>query len=171
VISSTSAYRLRNAQPDFARAWERALAKAAPTIEQAAFERAVHGWDEVVTREGREISRKRRYSDSVLRLLLERAMLAEGLKRGAAPPTQKELLERAQKAAYAAGGFFATKASREAAEKSLLKKLDGLAKRMRMEEEEKAEKAEKAARAARTAEDGPLLLPGPRARGIGGASP
>ena len=165
VISSTSAYRLRSAQPDFARAWERALAKAAPTIEQAAFERAVHGWDEVVTRDGRELSRRRRYSDSLLRLLMERGMLADGLKRRGEPPTQKELVERAQKAAYAAGGFFATKASREAAEKSLLKKLDGLAKRMRMEEEEKAEKT-------RAAEpEAQLRLTGPSARGIDGASP
>jgi hypothetical protein len=72
AISNVSAYRLRNAQPDFARAWERALAKAAPTVEQAAFERAVQGWDEVVTRDGREVSRRRRYSDSLLRLLLQR---------------------------------------------------------------------------------------------------
>ncbi|MBC9033066.1 hypothetical protein IAG41_11735 [Sphingomonas sp. JC676] len=75
AISSTSAYRLRKAQPGFARAWERAIAKAAPTIGQAAFERAVHGWDEVVTREGRELSRRRRYSDSLLRLLVQRGDL------------------------------------------------------------------------------------------------
>lgn len=158
TISNVSAYRLRNRAAAFARAWDRALAKAAPTIEQAAFERAVQGWDEVVTRDGRELSRRRRYSDGLLRLLVERNILADGGTRRGEAPTQKELVERAQKAAYEAGGFFSTKASRESAEKSLLKKLDGLAKRIRMEEG-----AEKAARPARP--DARLLLPGPERDG------
>ncbi|MDJ0275560.1 hypothetical protein QLH51_01900 [Sphingomonas sp. 2R-10] len=56
----------------FARAWDRALAKVAPTIEQAAFERAVLGWDEPVWHGGTIVGRRRRYSDSFVRPLLSR---------------------------------------------------------------------------------------------------
>ncbi|GAA4766411.1 hypothetical protein GCM10023219_09630 [Stakelama sediminis] len=71
-ISSTSAYRIRKSSPAFARAWTRALAKAQPTIEQAAYDRAVTGWDEPIVSGGKVVAQRRRYSDSLLRLLLLR---------------------------------------------------------------------------------------------------
>ncbi len=77
-ISDTSAYRMRRRCDVFARAWDRALAKVAPTIEQAAFERAVLGWDEPVWHAGTIVGHRRRYSDSLLRLLLSRGGRNDG---------------------------------------------------------------------------------------------
>ncbi|MGN6278006.1 MAG: hypothetical protein ACTHM8_04705 [Sphingomonas sp.] len=71
-ISNTSAYRMKKRSAAFARAWDRALAKAMPTIEQAAYERAVIGWEEPIVQGGKLVGHKRRYSDSLLRLLLQR---------------------------------------------------------------------------------------------------
>lgn len=82
-ISNTSAYRMRKRCPVFAKAWDRALAKVAPTIEQAAFERAVNGWEEPVWHGGKLIGYRRRYSDGLLRLLLTRGAAA-------APETEQE---------------------------------------------------------------------------------
>lgn len=73
-ISNTSAYRMRKRCATFARAWDRALTKVAPTIEQAAFERAVNGWEEPVWHGGKLVGYRRRFSDSLLRLLLTRGM-------------------------------------------------------------------------------------------------
>lgn len=71
-ISTTSAYRMRRRSEAFDRAWRRALAKVAPTIEQAAFQRAVNGWEEPVWHGGKIVGHRRRYSDGLLRLLLTR---------------------------------------------------------------------------------------------------
>ncbi len=73
-ISSTSAYRMRDRSVAFDRAWRRALAKVAPTIEQAAYERAVLGWEEPVWHGGKIVGHRRRYSDGLLRLLLTRGI-------------------------------------------------------------------------------------------------
>jgi len=73
-ISTTSAYRMRRRSEAFDRAWRRALAKVAPTIEQAAFERAVNGWEEPVWHGGKIVGHRRRYSDGLLRLLLTRGV-------------------------------------------------------------------------------------------------
>lgn len=75
-ISTTSAYRMRDRSAAFERAWRRALAKVAPTIEQAAYERAVLGWDEPVWHGGKIVGHRRRYSDGLLRLLLTRGVSA-----------------------------------------------------------------------------------------------
>ena len=75
-ISNTSAYRMKKRSAAFARAWDRALAKAMPTIEQAAYERAVIGWEEPIVQGGKLVGHKRRYSDSLLRLLLQRQAVA-----------------------------------------------------------------------------------------------
>lgn len=82
-ISNTSAYRMRKRCPVFAKAWDRALTKVAPTIEQAAFERAVNGWEEPVWHGGKLVGHRRRYSDGLLRLLLTRGAVA-------APKTEEE---------------------------------------------------------------------------------
>jgi len=73
-ISTTSAYRMRDRSAAFDRAWRRALAKVAPTIEQAAYERAVLGWEEPVWHGGKVVGYRRRYSDGLLRLLLTRGV-------------------------------------------------------------------------------------------------
>lgn len=59
-ISNNSAYRMKKRSAPFSRAWGRALAKAMPTIEQAAYERAVIGWDEPIVQGGKLVGHKRR---------------------------------------------------------------------------------------------------------------
>ena len=83
-ISLTSAYRKRERDAGFARRWDRAIAKAAPTIEQAAYERGVTGWDEPIVSGGKIIGTKKRYSDSLLRLLMVRGEMGGDGARAAA---------------------------------------------------------------------------------------
>jgi hypothetical protein len=101
-ISSTSAYRTRRISDSFAQAWNKAQARGLANIETAAFERAVLGWDEVVVRDGREVSRKKRYSDSLLQVLIKRGDL-KNIRQGM---SQAELEQHAEEAARAAGGTF-----------------------------------------------------------------
>lgn len=162
-ISDNSAYNMRRRDAKFAEAWEKALDAAVPTLEQAAFERAVEGWDEVVWKDGVEVSRRRRYSDGLLRFLLERA----GAGRPGRKATEKELVAFAQDAARAAGGFFATRATAEETNAAILKKLAMIDKARAMEAEEAA--AHEAARAVREGRDagegnaaGPPSPPVPR---------
>lgn len=149
-ISNNSAYRMRQRDAKFAEAWARALDRALPTLEQAAWERAVMGWDEVVWRDGVEVSRKRRFSDGLLRLLLER--FADGAmvkpRHGA---SQKELRAFAQEAAKAAGGFFGWRALPEDTDAAIMRKLDAID---RYRAREAAEAAEKAAAEAAARGDG-----------------
>lgn len=125
-ISSNSAYRLRKLAPEFAQAWDRAIAKAAPTIEAAAFTRAVEGWDEVVERDGQEVSRKRRYSDSLLRVLLVRGDL-KGDRKGM---SKGELADFARETAQMAGGRFVHPDEDGAARAGLEAKLAQMHERM-----------------------------------------
>lgn len=71
-LSSTSAYRTRARLPEFAAAWDAALALAMPRLEQAAYRRAVEGWDEPIVWQGKVVGQRRRYSDALLRLLIDR---------------------------------------------------------------------------------------------------
>lgn len=121
-ISNVSAYRMRKRDAAFARAWERALDRAAPTLEQAAFERAVEGWDEIVWKDGVEVSRKRRYSDALLKFLLSRGNPGQGPH--GAGQDDLDLVRIAHAAARAAGGIFATRASEEETNAAILKNLD-----------------------------------------------
>ncbi len=150
-MSDSAAYYLRGQSPRFAAAWERALRdETVPSVIEAAIERAVNGWDEVVYRGGVEVSRRRRYSDSLLRLLLQRALGerragtgrsgAAGQGDAAAPrigarSSKNALIAHAQAAAAAAGGILAFRGTREEAEKALLHKLDILAIRLEREKE------------------------------------
>lgn len=70
-LSKTSAYRLRSKSGAFAKLWDQAVAQAQPTLEQAAYERAVEGIEEPVIRGGAVIATRRRYSDGLLKTLLE----------------------------------------------------------------------------------------------------
>ena len=70
-MSNVSAYRLRKVDPAFGEAWDAALKRASVSLEAVAFARAVEGAEEVVIRRGEEVSRKRKPSDSLLRMLLQ----------------------------------------------------------------------------------------------------
>ncbi|WP_343520154.1 hypothetical protein [Sphingomonas sp.] len=72
-ISTTSVDRLRKRSPGFARDMAAALDRSLPMLEQIAWERAVEGWEEpVVARDG-TVTMRRRYSESLLRMLLREA--------------------------------------------------------------------------------------------------
>lgn len=71
-LSTTSAYRVRGRLRGFAERWDDAIAAVRPTLEEAAFRRAVEGWDEPVFQGGRQVGVKRRYSDNLLRMLILR---------------------------------------------------------------------------------------------------
>ncbi|MDP5279278.1 hypothetical protein Q9Q95_10135 [Sphingomonas sp. DG1-23] len=119
AISSTSAYRARRDSAEFAAAWARAQARGMANVEQAAFDRAVLGWDEVVTREGREISRRKRYSDSLLRVMLQRGDLKD-IRQGMG---QAALEKYAEETAKAAGGWFENGRRYAGARDALMRKL------------------------------------------------
>lgn len=125
-VSTTSAYRLRAKSAEFAAAWTKAQKKGRAVLEEAAYTRAVEGWDEVVEKGGQEVSRKRRYSDSLLRLLVQRGDLQSGF----GGMTQEEKISAAHKAAEAAGGQFWTVESERGANERLAKKLSEMAERL-----------------------------------------
>lgn len=69
--SRARAYDLRKSDKKFARLWKSALVEAADNLEQEAWRRAVEGWDEPVFHKGEECGIIRKYSDSLLTLLLK----------------------------------------------------------------------------------------------------
>lgn len=71
-ISSTSAYRARERIDGFAKRWDAALAKVRPKLEEAAYKRAVEGWEEPVYQNGKLVGVKKRFSDSLLKMLVQR---------------------------------------------------------------------------------------------------
>lgn len=71
-LRTTSAYRVKKRIPAFSDAWDLALEYRAPALERAAFERAVTGWLEPIVWKGEIVGHRRRYSDAMLRLLLQR---------------------------------------------------------------------------------------------------
>jgi hypothetical protein len=71
-LSRTSAARAYKRMPEFAEAWDLILRFAEPVLVKAAFERAVTGWDEPVFYKGEVVGHRRRWSDAMLRLLLQR---------------------------------------------------------------------------------------------------
>jgi hypothetical protein len=71
-LSSTSAYRVKRRLPEFGAAWDAALAYQLPALERAAYARAVEGWLEPIVYKGEVVAHRRRYSDAMLRLLLQR---------------------------------------------------------------------------------------------------
>jgi hypothetical protein len=156
-ISNTSAYRMKKRSAEFSEAWERALKEAMPTIEQAAYDRAVLGWDEPVFQGGRQVGVKKRYSDSLLRLLLQREAGGTGGSRSARPGDQKALVAEARRAAKAAGGYFETRASQEEVDRTLERKLDALDRRLKQHDAE--------ARAIEAQTSGTALVPADAARG------
>ena len=74
-ISTTSAYRARRRMPDFAEQWDLALKRASVSLEAVAWQRAVEGVDEPIVSGGRIIGTRKRRSDALLRLLIQRGDL------------------------------------------------------------------------------------------------
>ncbi|MEA3042375.1 MAG: hypothetical protein QOH47_213 [Sphingomonadales bacterium] len=70
-ISNRTAYNHRNRDPEFARYWELARSMSWLPVELATFERAVTGIEEPVFVYGKLSHTRRRFSDSLLRKLLE----------------------------------------------------------------------------------------------------
>ena len=103
-ISTSAAYALRAKCARFAADWEAALDTQAVTIEQAAFERAVLGWEEPIVQGGQVVGRRWRYSESLLRALLAQARAETQIAATARgkPVTREKLVERAHAAARAA---------------------------------------------------------------------
>jgi len=62
----------RDRDPDFAEAWTEALREAVATLEREAWRRAVEGNEEPMVSGGKVVGTVRRYSDSLLALLLRR---------------------------------------------------------------------------------------------------
>lgn len=71
-LSTTSARRAKKRMPDFAARWDMALSQPRPILEQAAFDRAVHGYEVAVHRGGKVVATHRKYADGLLKYLLER---------------------------------------------------------------------------------------------------
>jgi molybdenum-dependent DNA-binding transcriptional regulator ModE len=165
VISNTSAYRMRKRAPAFARAWDRALRLVMPTIEQAAFERAVLGWDEPILYRGEVVATRKRYSHALLARLLDRRGLGDGEPDAdveaemASLPRDKSspLVRAAHEAARAAGGVFSNPATTEETNAAILKGLAVLDKRLKREKAEKEAEARAATEAGRTIEHQPSV--------------
>lgn len=96
-LSSTSAYRTRGRVPEFAEAWDHALKLQLSVLERSAFTRAVEGWLEPIVHAGKIVGHRRRYSDAMLRLLLQREdarvayMANKGARRATAAETNAAL--------------------------------------------------------------------------------
>lgn len=118
-ISDTSVYRLRQRSAVFARDFAAALERSLPMIEQVAWERAVEGWEEPVVVRGEMIGTRRRYSESLLRMLLGEAHKA------------RRAESAAEAKAMAARG--PRRATREETNAALMKQLGAVGRRLRAE--------------------------------------
>lgn len=79
-VTRPTAYNAREADPEFAAAWDRAKKIGADVLEDEAVRRAHEGWDEPVFFQGVQTSTVRKFSDTLLTLLLK----------GAKPDTYRE---------------------------------------------------------------------------------
>lgn len=64
-------YANRNADPEFAERWQRALEAFADSLEEAAHQRAVVGYPKGVWHQGMQVGTEIQYSDSLLALMLK----------------------------------------------------------------------------------------------------
>jgi hypothetical protein len=107
---------------------------AATVLEQVAFQRAVLGVEEEIWRYGKRVGTRRRYSDSLLRLLILRGDLRAG---GTLTPGQPT--DASHSAMRNARGTFTRRVTPEETDRVLRKHLDALAVRLRREARENAE--------------------------------
>ena len=94
-LSSTSGYRAYARMPDFAQAWNRALAARRPMLEDAAFERAVRGAVVPIVRGGKVVAQRLQFSDALLRFLIARADRREEADAKAAAEAEAETRQKA----------------------------------------------------------------------------
>lgn len=130
-ISNTSAYRMKKRSAPFSRAWDRALAKAMPTIEQAAYERAVIGWEEPIVQGGKLVGHKRRYSDSLLRLLLQRGFGGEAGAKANGEAGDGAAMDGSPRPGDSRGTRIFIRCSQEETDAALEKKLAAVERRLR----------------------------------------
>jgi hypothetical protein len=123
-LSKTSAYRAYQRMPDFAMRWDRALAARRPMMEDAAFERAVHGAVVPLTRMGKVVGKRRQFSDALLRFLIERED-----RRQAAAADARRVVDAAE---------MTRAATREETNAVLMKKLKIVEERLTREARDKA---------------------------------
>lgn len=71
AIGRTTAYEMRDSEPEFAAAWKDAEDEAADKLEREAWRRAVEGTDKPVTFQGEITATYKEYSDRMLELLLK----------------------------------------------------------------------------------------------------
>jgi hypothetical protein len=70
-MSNVAGYRLRKVSPEFREAWDRALDHAKVGLKAVAYARAVEGVEEPIIQGGKVVATKRKYSDSLLRMLMQ----------------------------------------------------------------------------------------------------
>ncbi|HEX4695875.1 hypothetical protein [Sphingomonas sp.] len=123
-LSFPGAYHLRDRDPAFAAAWDRAKGQSTGVLQQIAVERAVDGVEEQVWHAGKVVGTRRRYSEVLLRTLVTRDAAVPRKDR-----TKKELVAAAHAAAKLAGGSFVPKQVRTSEEvfASIAAKLDRVA--------------------------------------------
>lgn len=132
--SSTSLYKLRARSAEFAAECDRALKMAGTVLDHTAFERAVIGIEEPVWHHGKVKGMRRRYSDSLLRLLILRGDMRAG-----AGKRPEELELAAREAAKAAGGYFERRSSEAETDAAIMKQLAALDKRYKANPEREAQ--------------------------------
>lgn len=69
-LSRQNAYRIRERNPKFAKAWDSAIEKAMDKLEAEGYRRAFEGTEEPVFYKGMECGAVRKYSDTLLMFLL-----------------------------------------------------------------------------------------------------
>jgi len=141
-LSVPGANHLRDRDPAFAAAWDRAKGQSAGVLEQVAIERAIDGVEEAVWHAGKEVGTRRRFPDTLLRQLV--ADQARKDRDAAAAKARVKAVKRAIRTtahertaanpAYAA----VTPSSMAQTDASLRTKLDALAVKLRREEREAA---------------------------------
>lgn len=134
-VSDTAVYKLRARDADFAAAWERALRISGPALEQVAYERAVEGWEEPVFAGGKQVGTRWRHSPAALAMLMRKRDKAAAL---ADDPAA--LRRRADEAAWAAGGLFVLRSTREETNAAIIAKLAVIERRIARERIEEAER-------------------------------
>lgn len=103
-LSSEAARAFRARSPAFQAMCDKALAEGGTTIEEAAYVRAVEGWEEPIVHRGQVIGYRRRFSDVLTKTLLQQTTAA---------PARR-------------GGHVAPRLTDEEVSASLAKKLDAL---------------------------------------------
>lgn len=97
-LSVTSVRNFRRRSPEFQALCDKALVDGGTTIEEAAYVRAVEGWEEPVLHNGQVVGYRRRFSDVLAKALLERGTQAATTKQAVVPKaTEQEVLAALEK--------------------------------------------------------------------------